>query len=158
MKNIVIGCLLSLIFITSASAIELSQDVIEKTKNPNNAIIIYRNGDAFVSEDTSLKPILEYISENGSMKGAFVFDKTVGKSEALLYVYGKAKFVYGERMSIEAQKILIRHGIQHKEGKLVGEILTPDNTDVRPCDAAVKNIKKAKAAYTLFTEESGALD
>ena len=70
----------------------------------------------------------------------------------------KAKFVYGERMSIAAQKILIRHRIQHKEGKLVGEILTPDNTDVRPCDKAVQDIKKAKDAYSIFNEGNGALN
>ena len=158
MKRIISAIFLSLVFLTAADAIELSQEVIEKTKNPNNAIIIYKDGNAFVSEDAGLSPVIEYIRENGTMKGAFVFDKTVGKSEALLYVYGKAKFVYGERMSIEAQKILIRHGIQHKEGKLVGEILTPDNTDVRPCDKAVKDIKKAKNAYILFTEENAPLN
>ena len=158
MNRIISAIFLSLIFVLTASAIELSQEVIDKTKNPNNAIIIYKDGDAFVSEDTSLSPVIEYLQNNGNMKGAFVFDKTVGKSEALLYVYGKAKFVYGERMSIEAQKILIRHGIQHKEGKLVGEILTPDNTDVRPCDKAVNDIKKAKAAYFLFTEENAPLN
>ena len=157
MKKFIAVFLFLLACSTSAGAIELSQDVIEKTKNPNNAIIIYKDGDAFASEDTTLKPVIDYINEYGSLKGAFIFDKTVGKSEALLYVYEKAKFVYGERMSITAQKILIRHRIQHKEGKLVGELLTPDNTDIRPCDKAVQNIKKAKDAYNLFNEGNAAL-
>lgn len=158
MKKVILGILFSLFIFSGAKAIELSQDVIDKAKNPNNAIIIYKDGEVFTSEDKSLRPILTYLDENETLKGAFAFDRTVGKSEALLYAYGKAKFVYGETMSITAKKILIKHHIQYKVGKLVGEILTPDNTDVRPCDKAVENIKKPKDAYTIFSEENGDLD
>ena len=155
MKKSLIGIVCSFLFFNTANAIELSQEVIDKATNPENAIAIYKDGEVFASTDTTLRPVLDYLEENKTMKGAFVFDRTVGKSEALLYVYGKAKFVYGETMSITAQKILIRHRIEWKAGKLVGEILIPDNTDVRPCDKAVENIKKAKNAYLLFTEGNG---
>ncbi|MCR4880513.1 MAG: DUF1893 domain-containing protein [bacterium] len=158
MKKFLAGIFCSFLLFSAANAIELSQEIIDKASNPENAIAIYKDGDVFVSSDKSLRPILTYLEENGTMKGAFAFDRTVGKAEALLYVYGKAKFVYGETMSIPAEKILIRHRIQHKAGKLVGEILIPDNTDVRPCDKAVVKIKKAKDAYLLFSQGNGALD
>ena len=158
MKKIIGGILFSVSLLCNANAIELSQDVIDKAKNPANTIIIYKDGDVFTSEDKSLRPILDYLNENETMKGAFAFDRTVGKAEALLYAYGKAKFVYGETMSIPAQKILIRRRIQYKAGKLVGEILTPDNTDARPCDKAVENIKKPQDAYELFLNGNVSLD
>lgn len=158
MKKIIAAIICSFLFFNTANAIELTQDVIDKATNPNNAIAIYKDGEVYVSEDKSLRPILTYLEDNKTMKGAFVFDRTVGKAEALLYVYGKAKFVYGETMSIPAQKILIMHRIPRKVGKLVGEILIDDNTDIRPCDKAVENIKSGKKAYKLFTEGGGALD
>lgn len=158
MKKIFAAIICSFLIFGNADAIELSQEVIDKATNPNNAIIIYKEGEVFVSEDKSLRPVLEYLSENKNLKGAFVFDKTVGKAEALLYVYGKAKYVYGDTMSIPAQRILIMHRIPRKAGKLVGEILIEDNTDIRPCDKAVEDIRSGKKAYKLFTEGGGALD
>ena len=158
MKKFLIGIICSFLFFNTANAIELSQDVIDKASNPENRLVIYKDGEVFTSTDDTLRPILDYLEKNKTMKGAFVFDRTVGKAEALLYVYGKAKFVYGETMSIPAQKILIMHRIQRKSGKLVGEILIPDNTDIRPRDKAVAEIKSAKKAYKLFTEGGGELD
>ena len=151
MRRFFIALLLSVLVFSGANAIELSQEVIDKAKSPENAFMVYKDGELFVSTDKTLTPVLEYLETNENMKDAFVFDRTVGKAEALLYVYGKARFVYGETMSIPAQKMLIRHRIQIKTSRLVGEILTPDNRDARPCDKAVEKIKKPKQAYELFT-------
>ena len=60
----------------------------------------------FISTDTSLKSMLNFIKDEIDLKGYSVADKIVGKAVSMLFVYTGIKEVYGEVMSKTAFEYL----------------------------------------------------
>ena len=96
-----------------------------------------------------VKPILHFLEDKpGSLDGAEVADKIVGKAAAMLLTLGKAKSVHGEIMSQSAHDYLISNNISPQHANLIQQINNRTNTGTCPLELTVTNIQNPQEAYT----------
>ena len=113
------------------------------------SLVIYKDGQTTTSTEHGLTPLVSYL-ENDDFDDTFVFDKTVGRAAAYLYVYGDADYVYADTISKPAIEILKKNNIKYEYKKAVNEIKNKDNTDICPFEKLTKNAKNATQAYGLI--------
>ena len=66
--------------------------LIEKLKT--STLVVYnKDGETETFEERGLLPPLNYLDKD-NFKGKYIFDRTVGRAAAYLYVYGDAEYVY----------------------------------------------------------------
>ena len=126
--------------------------LIEKLKTAS--LVIYKDGEITTYTEHNLVPVIKYLDTNDNFKGAFVFDKTVGRTAAYLYVYGNADYVYADTISKPAKKILKKNKIKFEYKKAVSEIKNKDNTDLCPFEKLTKNAINSSQAYGLIYKKT----
>ena len=126
--------------------------LIEKLKTAS--LVIYKDGEITTYTEHNLVPVIKYLDTNDNFKGAFVFDKTVGRAAAYLYVYGNADYVYADTISKPAKKILKKNKIKFEYKKAVSEIKNKDNTDLCPFEKLTKNAINSSQAYGLIYKKT----
>ena len=118
-------------------------------KLQTSTLVVYENGEIKTFNERGLEPVLIYL-KGDNFKNSYVFDRTVGRAAAYLYVYGDADFVYAETMSKPAIKILKKNHIKYESPNIVKEIQNRTKTDLCPFEKLTKNVKDADEAYKLI--------
>lgn len=92
--------------------------------------------------------------QSGSLTGAFVADKIVGKAAAMLLVRGGALEVYAEVISEPALETLKKHKVICIYGELVPFIENNDKTGLCPMEQAVLKIDDVAIAYEVLKKRT----
>ena len=93
--------------------------------------------------------------ERGSLLGAFVADKVVGKAAALLIVRGGALEVYAELVSEPALEVFKKHRVLCVHGSVVPNIRNRTDTGICPMEEAVLSIDDPDEAYAILVKKTG---
>ena len=93
--------------------------------------------------------------QDGSLSGASVADKIVGKAAALLLVRGGAVEVYAEVVSEPALKVLEKHRILCIHGEVVENIQNRVRSGICPMESAVSEIDDPQKAYEVLLRKTG---
>lgn len=93
--------------------------------------------------------------EPGSLTGAFVADKIVGKAAAMLLIRGGTLEVYAETISRPALETLQKKHVICVYENLVDFIQNRDGTGLCPMEESVLNIDDPQAAYKILAKKAG---
>lgn len=158
MKNIIKICLLFLILLVPfivLPAYSKEEGIPKDTKamlieKLNTAsLVVYKDNEIKTYTEHNLDPLLMYLEED-NFDDTYIFDKTIGRAAAYLYVYGDADYVYADTMSKPAVEILKKNNIKYEYKHLVNEIKNKDNTGLCPFEELTKNALNATQAYGLI--------
>lgn len=74
--------------------------------------VICGEGITYFSEESGVRPLMQWTAEKTNVKGCCAADKIVGKAAALLYVGLGVREVYASVMSRRGEETLKKHGIE----------------------------------------------
>lgn len=117
------------------------------------ALVIVNSGGEMTFDDRGIKKLLEL--QNGSLSGAFVADKVVGKAAAMLLVRGGALEVYAEIISEPALNVLKEHHVLCLYGAVVPNIINREGTGICPMEQAVLNVSDIEKAHVILCKKTG---
>ena len=115
----------------------------------SSSLVVYKDGNTEEFNQHGLEPLLIYLDGN-NFKGTQVFDRTVGRAAAYLYVYGNADYVYADTISKPAIEILKKNKIKYEAKNIVDEIQNKDKTDLCPFEKLTKDAQSPAQAYGLI--------
>ena len=96
-----------------------------------------------------VQPILSLL-DAGSLRGAIVVDKVIGRAAASVAIVGGARRVHALMMSKDAKELLEKHGVTATAEKVVPRILNRDRSASCPMESAVSGESEpAKMVETL---------
>lgn len=116
------------------------------------AIAIVNGGGELTYNERGVKTLLSL--QSGSLAGAFVADRVVGKAAAMLMVRGGAIEVYAEVISAPALEILKAHKVVCLYGEVVSNIINRDKTGICPMEQAVLGVNDIERAYGILVEKT----
>ena len=115
-------------------------DLLEEMKTclaKDSSVVVARDG-VIVNRESGrgIGPLLKML-DDGSLRGAFVADKVIGRAAAAICVCGGARRVYAALMSEDAAAYLKAHDVAYAADKTVAKILNRDRSDRCPMEKAV---------------------
>lgn len=116
------------------------------------ALAIVNGGGEFTYNERGIKTLLSL--QSGSLTGAFVADKVVGKAAAMMLVRGGAIEVYAEIISQPALEVLKAHRVICLYGEIVPNIINRDKTGICPMEQAVLDENDIAKAYKILVEKT----
>ncbi|MDR1699606.1 MAG: DUF1893 domain-containing protein, partial [Lachnoclostridium sp.] len=120
--------------------------------------VIVNEKDTVISFERGILPVLKQFNEvNNPLTGASVADRVIGKSAAFLFVYGKAKEVYGEIISDHAIDVLNKYHIPFTYKKRVPSIINRKGDGMCPMEMSVLDIDNPKEAYDVLCKKVAAM-
>lgn len=120
------------------------------------SLAIVNGGGVLTYAEHGIKTLLSL--QRGSLTGAFVADKIVGKAAAMMLVRGGAIEVYAEIISEPALEVFKKHRVICLYGTLVPNIINRDKTGICPMEEAVLGVDDIKKAYEILIEKTGGAD
>ena len=117
------------------------------------SLAIVNGGGELTFDEHGVKTLLSL--QSGSLSGAFVADKVVGKAAAMLLVRGGAIAVYAEVISEPAFEMLKKHNVLCLYGELVKNIVNRDRSGICPMEQAVLGVQDVEKAYKILIEKTG---
>lgn len=121
--------------------------------NNGATLAVINGGGELTFSDPGLNALLSL--QKGSLAGAFVADKIVGKAAALLFARGGVIEVYAEVISEPALEVLKKRRILCIYEKIVPYILNKGNTAICPMENAVLHLEDPEAAYETLVLKTG---
>jgi iron complex outermembrane receptor protein len=104
--------------------------------------VAYCTHGLYTSQAMGIRPLIQPINEDASFfKDAIVIDKVIGKSAALLLIYGQAQAVHAQIISEHALKRLKDSKIIISYDKVVPFIQNNERNGMCPMEATVLNIE-----------------
>ena len=136
-------------FSVKASEIEVAQDIIKQNKA---SLVILKNGKIIdKAYGRGVSPLLVLYDEKPNMlRDAVLVDKVIGKAVAFIAINAGIKSVYGQVMSVEAEKVLKMHNISSTYSSLVPKILNRNKDGECPIELVVKNIDDKDEALKII--------
>ena len=95
---------------------------------------------------SGIKPVMA-LYESGSLQGALVADKIIGKAAAMLLVLGGVKRCYGEVMSRAGYEFLKEHGVEAEYGQMIEHIQNRTKDGVCPMEQTVETLTDPAEGY-----------
>jgi len=121
----------------------------------NFSLLAEKNGEIiFSSFEHAIAPALALLGMENA-KGCIVYDKTVGKAAAVVFVNVGIKFVYASIMSVTAKEFLEANGVAFECGNLIEKIYNRARTDFCPMEKAVISENDPKTALQKLCEFLG---
>lgn len=117
------------------------------------ALAIVNGGGELTYNERGIKTLLSL--QSGSLTGAFVADKVVGKAAAMMLVRGGAIEVYAEVISEPALEVFKAHKIVCLYGEVVPNIINRDKTGICPMEMAVLGENDIEKAHKILVEKTG---
>ena len=116
-------------------------------------LVIVNGGGVLTFDEPGVRTLLSL--QSGSLTGAFVADKVVGKAAALLLVRGGAVEVYAELISEPALKVFEKHHVVCIHGEMVKNIENRDRSGICPMESAVLCTDDPAEAYEILIKKTG---
>ena len=117
------------------------------------ALAIVNGGGELTYNERGVKTLLSL--QAGSLAGAFVADRVVGKAAAMLMVHGGVIEVYAEVISEPALKVFKAHKVVCLYGEVVPNIINRAKTGICPMEQAVLGVDDIAKAYKILVEKTG---
>lgn len=117
------------------------------------SLAVVNGGGELTFNEHGVKTLLSL--QSGSLVGAFVADKVVGKAAAMLLVRGGAIEVYAEIISIPALEAFKKHKVLCLYGELVKNIVNRDRSGICPMEQAVLDVDDVAKAYEILIKKTG---
>ncbi len=128
----------------------------------NSTCVICGDGITYFSQESGVRPLMQWTAEKINVRGCCAADKIVGKAAALLYVGLGVKEVYASVMSKRGKETLEKHGIEAFYGELCEDIRNRTDTDICPMEKAVREketpaeaLEAIKAAIKAMQDQRG---
>ena len=115
--------------------------------------VLVKDSDVLTSTHRGVRPLVDWLHSDLSVRGYSAADKVVGRATAFLYVLLGVSDLYAAVVSRPALDVLISHGISVEYGKCVDNIINRSGDGICPFEQAVMNITTPDAAYTAITEK-----
>lgn len=112
-------------------------------------LIVIKSGRIYKSSLRGITALMQLI-KNNMLNGAYVADKVVGKSAALLFILGGVRQLYAETISEPALKVLEQNGVALTYGKTVPNILNRQGDGICPMEKKVLNIDDPQKAFDVL--------
>lgn len=130
---------------------------IEKAKElllTNGLTCVFcKDEEMYTAKGKGIKPLLDMVEGERSLKGFSAADTIVGKAAAMLFVLAGARAVYGEVMSEKGKGVLEECGVDCSFGTLVPKIINRKGDGECPMEMAVKDVDEPKAALQKIKEK-----
>ena len=110
-------------------------------------------GEMYTAKGRGIKPLLDLVEGEHSLKGFSAADTIVGKAAAMLFVLAGASSVYGEVMSEKGKAVLEEHGIACSYGTLAPKIINRKGDGECPMEMAVKDADEPEEALNKIKEK-----
>lgn len=117
------------------------------------SLAVVNGGGELTFNERGIKTLLSL--QSGSLAGAFVADKVVGKAAAMMLVRGGAIEVYAEVISRPALEVFKAHKVICLYGEVVTNIINRDRTGICPMELAVLCADDVETAYKILVEKTG---
>ena len=117
------------------------------------SLVIVNAAGELVYDEHGIKTLLSL--QSGSLTGAFVADKIVGKAAAMMLVRGGAIEVYAEVISEPALEVFRKHRVLCLHGEVVPNIINKDKTGICPMEEAVLGENDIAKAYEILIKKTG---
>ena len=126
----------------------------EKAKNlinENWSLVVFKNNEFIKLKGMGIKPVIDCLDKDtGYFKECIVADKIVGKAAAMLMIYSKASYVYGEIMSQKAVEMFEKYKVDYEYKKLVPYIKNRTEDGMCPMENAVWNLENINETYSVI--------
>ena len=117
------------------------------------SLVIVNAAGELVYREHGIRTLLSL--QSGSLTGAFVADKIVGKAAAMMLVRGGAIEVYAEIISEPALAVFKAHRVICLHGEVVKNIINRDKTGICPMEQAVLDVDDIGKAYEILINKTG---
>ena len=126
-----------------------AKDILQKT---GCGLAVVKDGETLTFDEPGVKTLL---SLQGSLTGAFVADRIVGKAAALLLARGGAVEVYARIISEPALKVFEKYRVACVYGEVVENIQNRVRSGICPMESAVFDTDECDEAYKILLEKTG---
>ena len=134
-----------------------------KNRDLERAMELFTSGDytcvlckgevMLTSTERGVKPLLQWLDGENSVKGFSAVDKVVGRAAAFLYVLLEVKEIYAGVMSEGAADVFSKYGICSRYGVLVKEIINRKGNGICLMEQAVKGADTSEQALEAVREK-----
>lgn len=114
--------------------------------NGNHTCVLLRGETVITDDRRGIRPLMELLEKQSSVKEFFAADKVVGKAAAFLYCLLGVKAVYAHVISQPAAEVLACYGIALEYDTMVNAIRNRTNTGFCPMETAVWEISDPQDA------------
>ncbi len=125
--------------------------------NNNKTCVLVCGDKVYDSEESGIKPMLNFIENNINLKGFSVADKIVGKAAALLFVQAGITEVFAKTISKAGTEILNKFNIKFEYDILAEYIVNRKGDGICPMEQAVSDTDDPNKAYLLLRAKVEAL-
>lgn len=120
---------------------ETIQDGLNLLNTQHYSCVAYCTHGLYTSQAMGIRPLIQPINQDALFfKDAIVIDKVIGKSAAMLLLYGQAQAIHAQIISEHALNCLKSSNIHVSYDVLVPYIQNNDRTGMCPMEATVLNI------------------
>lgn len=117
------------------------------------ALAVVNGCGEFTFNEQGVKTLLKL--QTGTLAGAYVADKVVGKAAAMLMVRGRTLEVYAQTISLPALDFLRAHNVLCVYDKVVPVIMRRDGGGICPLEETVMGIGETDRAYEELCKKMG---
>ena len=120
----------------------------------NHTIVIYKSdASVVVSDDRGVAPLMKLLNEDKEqLRDSMIADKVIGKSAALLMVYGKVKEVFTPTISVPAIEVFKNHNVKITYDKIVERIINRKGDGLCPMETLCLNTDNPEEAFFKVNE------
>jgi len=115
--------------------------------------VICRGSAVYTDTRRGVRPLLDWVDGESSLKGFSAADRVVGRAAAFLYCILEVSEVYARVMSHPAAQVLRSHGIAVHADTLVNGIINRQGTGPCPFEAAVLEITNPSDALKTIRQK-----
>lgn len=120
---------------------ETIQNGLNLLKSQHYSCVAYCAHGLYTSQDMGIRPLIQPINQDSQFfKDAIVIDKLIGKSAAMLLIYGQAHAIHAQIISEHALNCLKASNIHVSYDTVVPYIQNNERTGMCPMEATVLNI------------------
>lgn len=136
-------------------SMDKTRQLLDKTRSSCAAM---REDMTYTSDKKGIAPILDPLKETPSFfEGAYVADKVIGKSAAILLVKAKIRELYAVVISDYAAELLERHQIPFSYGTRVPFISNRTGTGMCAMEQSVLGTDDIEAGYEILDRKLQAM-
>ena len=125
----------------------------EMTKNlDRHTLAVFKNGKIKYYQQRNLKPIFLALEEhNNDLSGAYIVDRRISKASAMLFAYGKAKYIKTPLLSKSAKEVFDKYGIAYEADRIVDSVLKTN--EQCPMERLLTGIDEPEKAYEILKKK-----
>ena len=127
-------------------------DMLEHLNRDSLSLVVRHHGVETTYTQHGVRDLYELVVNTGTLKGAAVADKVIGKGAAYLLVKGGARFVTTNTISKSALEVLQNAGVEVSYTDVVDHIVNHAGTDECPLEKRLKDVNDVEKAMKVIAD------